>query len=152
MRLPLLFADMVSPENKSHLPSLIQICLHSKEIHSTFESSNGTEVTLTAVDNFIKVFFSEGDWRRNLAWQVMPRIVNPWESLWTLLPSSFQCFSGWGHGLSVRVRNAQLVECFTFSSGCPVGIKHLISSLSVFIEMCSCMCPSHSETFLSGLM
>lgn len=36
------------PRTRTHLPSLIQICLHSKEIQCTFESSKETVVTLAA--------------------------------------------------------------------------------------------------------
>lgn len=61
------------PRESSHLPSLSQICLRSKEIHCTFESSKETVVTLFQLDvhRYIEgitggqVVFTGGGWRRN---------------------------------------------------------------------------------------
>lgn len=106
------------PRESSHLPSLSQICLRSKEIHCTFESSKETVVTLFQLDvhRYIEgitggqVVFTGGGWRRNF--RLTSQYENTSESLGDPVnppPSSFQCFSGWGHGLSVRVRTVRLV-------------------------------------------
>ena len=133
--------------------SLSQISPHSKEMHCTIEWSKES-VFNTLQDGRPQihlergqVVFTEGGWRRHLGWQFMTRVLlNPWEILWALLPSSFQCFSGWGHGLSVRVRNAQLVGCFTHFCWCLIGIKHYMFSQS----LSPCMFKSYKHVFWSA--
>lgn len=83
------------PRESSHLPSLSQICLRSKEMHCTFESSKETSYTLPA--GCPQIHWGDNGGARwssleevgveILGWQVMTRtLLNPWEILWTLLP------------------------------------------------------------------
>lgn len=79
-------------QTSSPLPSLSQICLHAKEIHSTFNSGEESAVPVLQLDTQ-RVALNRKKGRvvsgggRALGWRVMTRkLVNLWEIPWALLP------------------------------------------------------------------
>ena len=99
---PCLSLTWYLPRTSSPLPSLSQICLHSKEMHCTVEPSKETTVRLLKALGFKhKVHIASGTGRLRIraVWQVMRGILlNPWETIWAppppLLPM-FQWLGPW---------------------------------------------------------
>lgn len=89
---PPLLVKWYLPRTSSPLPSLSQICLHSKEIHSTFNSGKESAVSALQLGTH-RVAINRKKGRvdsgggRTLGWRVMTRkLVNLWEIPWALLP------------------------------------------------------------------
>lgn len=92
---PPLLLSWYAPRASSPLPSLSQICLNSKEIHSTFNSPKESAVSVLHLGTHRlelsrrKAVLSSGGGGggRTLGWRVMRRkLVNLWEIPWALLP------------------------------------------------------------------